>query len=75
MKDTPIILSQHVFKLWQNLPYYLETVNAYRYKYDITQREAWDKVEGELENAGLNARYTSYESFCSGQYNYHNRGK
>lgn len=73
MEDNIYILSNHLIKLWQNLAYYLETVNRYRYEFDITQKQAWERVESELENAKLKPRYTSYESFCAGLYQFNNK--
>lgn len=74
MKDQIVIVSLRVLKLSQNLAFYLQAVIEYLPDCK-TQKEAWQKVEKELSDAGLNPRYTSYESFKSGQHQYHNRRK
>lgn len=74
MDKDVVILSQHLLKLKQDLAYYLNYVNTLRGECQ-SQKEAWEKTEEELTKTGLDARYSSYESFRAGQSQFRNRGK
>jgi hypothetical protein len=74
MEDKTVIVSIRVLNISQSLRFYLESVAIMRLECN-TQREAWECIELELSKAGLNPRYTSYESFKSGMSQYYKKTK
>ena len=74
MMEETTILSLKVVRMSQDLAFYLQCVNYKRSECD-TAKQAWELVELELSQAGLNPRYTSYESFKSGMSQFHKRRK
>jgi hypothetical protein len=73
MKRDIVIVSTRVMSLKHNLAYYLEQVAVLRS--DKTAKEAWEAIEAEIENAGFDPRYTSYESYRAGASQYYTRVK
>jgi len=71
-KDEVAIVSIRVLSMSQSLKFYLDSVAEYRLECNTT-KEAWERVELELSKAGLNPRYTSYESYRSSMSQYHKR--